>query len=125
MTQQEQVDYFDSLLDRPEITGEQLDGLHNLLSLNTNETKVIIVETPVDPIFFTLKQFAYNRKVYPDFKNMLENEAAYANTDLWLTQETLQIPADGWYDIVHFNKIGTMYFSRLLGERLSGIAFMK
>jgi hypothetical protein len=125
MSQQEQVDYFDSLLDRPEITGEQLDGLHELLALNSAETKIILFETPVDPIFFTLQKFAYNRKVYPDFRNMLENEAAYVNTDLWLTQESIQIPTDGWYDIVHFNKVGSEYFSRLLGEHLGGIDFAK
>lgn len=125
MTEQEQVDYFDSLLDRPEITGDQLDGLHELLALNSDETKIIIVETPVNPVFFTLKKFAYNRKVYPDFRNMLENEAAFVNTDLWLTQETVQIPANGWYDIVHLNKIGGEYFSRLLGEHLGGIDFAK
>ncbi len=123
MTQQEQVDYFDNLLDRPEITGEQLDGLHKLLALNSAETKIVLFETPVNPIFFTLKKFAYNRKVYPDFRNMLENEAAYVSTDLWLTQESLQIPEDDWYDIVHLNKPGTLYFSRLLGEHLSGITF--
>ena len=121
MSQQEQVDYFDSLLDRPEITGEQLDGLHELLALYSAETKIVLFETPVDPIFFTLQKFAYNRKVYPDFRNMLENEAAYVNTDLWLTQESIQIPMDGWYDIVHFNKVGSEYFSRLLGEHLSSI----
>ena len=123
LSQQEQIDYFDSILDKPEITEEQLNGLHNTLSLNADEVKIIVIETPVNPMFFTLKQFSYNRKVHPDFKNILENETAQAGTELWLTQDTVQIPEDGWYDLVHLNQKGTLFFSRLLGEYLGSISF--
>ena len=123
LSQQEQIDYFDSILDRPEITEEQLNGFRGLLSLSTSEVKIIVIETPVNSTFFTLKQFSYNRKIYPDFRNILENETAHAGSELWLTQNTVQIPNDGWYDLVHLNQKGTLYFSRLLGEYLGGITF--
>lgn len=119
LSQQEQMDYFSSLMNKPEITGDQWGGLHDLLIMNSDKVKIIVVETPVNPIFFTLEKYSYNSKIYPDFRNILENETAQVNTGLWLTQTTVQIPEDGWYDIVHLNQTGTLYFSRLLGEFLA------
>ena len=102
-----------------EITVRQMNGLRDLLSLNSSQVKVVVVETPINPSIYLSKRKV--RNLYPQFKNMLVFLTAQANADLWFTQTTVNIPKDDWRDIVHLNEKGSIYFSSLLGNYLASI----
>jgi hypothetical protein len=120
-TQAEQFEYFSNIITRnPKITEQELLGLRDLLSL-ADQVKIIVIETPLHPAYFDREIFPYNARFYPHFTNILANETSQADAELWLTQETFQAPPDGWFDVVHLNKIGAASFSRSLGEYLADI----
>lgn len=119
LTVPEQMEYFETISKKPEITPTQLDGLHQLLALNSSEVKIILIETPFDPTFLTVKRKA--RLLYPDFKKMLTYQAEAAGVDLWLTQDSIAFPQEDWYDLIHLNEKGSIYYSGLLGDYLAGV----
>lgn len=119
LTIPEQLEYFETIAERPEITPTQLDGLKQLLALNSSEVRIIVIETPFDPTFLTVKRKA--RLLYPDFKKMLTYQAEAAGVDLWLTQDSITFPQEDWYDLIHLNEQGSIYFSGLLGDYLAGV----
>lgn len=117
LTTDEQKEYFYTIAKRPEITQLQRDGFRELLALNSAETRIIIMEMPSDPIFYSMNRKA--RNLHPEFEAMLISETTLSNTHLWLTQNSVTIPADGWYDLLHLNEEGAIYFSRLLGGQMA------
>ena len=119
LTVTEQLEYFETLAKRPDITQPERDGLRDLLSLNSSEVKIIVIETPSDPAFYSVKRKA--RTLYPQFEKMLHIQTSLANSNLWLTQHSADIPTEDWYDLLHLNESGSVYFSRLLGEYLASI----
>lgn len=119
LTLNEQLEYFETIAKRPELTQRQMDGLHDLLALNSSQVKIIVIETPFDPAFLEARRKA--RLLYPDFKNMLAAQTSLAGVDLWLTQDSIDFPHDEWYDLIHLNGEGATHFSRLLGSYLAAI----
>ena len=119
LTVPEQVEYFETIAKRPELTETQTNGLRDLLTLSTAQTRILLVETPFDPTFLTINRKA--RLLYPDFKNMLTHQAEQAGVDLWMTQENIPFAQDEWYDLIHLNGAGAVHFSRLLGEYLAAV----
>jgi hypothetical protein len=119
LTEKEQLEYFDGITKKPELAQLQVDGFREVLSINSRNTQIIIVETPSNPVFYSLKRKA--RILYPDFKTMLVTQSALVDSDLWLTQDSINVPSEDWYDFLHLNEEGAVYFSRKLGEFLAGI----
>lgn len=115
----EQLEYFETIAEKPELTETQVNGLKEVLALNGEETRIVIVETPFDPTFLTVKRKA--RLLYPDFKTMLNYRTQQSGADLWLTQEAISFPEENWYDLIHLNEEGSILFSRLFGEYLSSL----
>lgn len=115
MTQKERIDGIDIILSNLEITEKQVNGLRDLLSLNSDEVKIVVIEMLVDPVFFSKRAV---RKIYPDFRDMLVYETTQAGAELWLTKDVIEIPENGWYDLVHLNQIGSSSFSTLFGNYL-------
>ncbi len=115
----EQLEYFETIAKRPELTEPQVNGLRDVIALNSGELKIIIIETPFNPIFLDYKR--KGRLLYPDFKRMLANQTDLAGVDLWMTQDNIQFPQENWYDLIHLNKEGSAYFSHQLGEYLATI----
>ncbi len=115
----EQLEYFETIAKRPELTEPQVNGLRDLVALNSEEVRIIVIETPFNPIFLDYKR--KGRLLYPDFKRMLANQTGLTDVDLWMTQESIQFPQENWYDLIHLNKEGSAYFSQRLGEYLASI----
>jgi hypothetical protein len=119
LTVYEQLEYFETIARRPDITPIQRDGLRSLVALNSNEVRIIVFEMPSNPTFYSVKRKA--RTLYPEFERMLVVQTSLAGVDLWMTQNTLTIPPEDWYDLLHLNDHGSVYFSRLLGNYLASI----
>ncbi|MFZ5880041.1 MAG: hypothetical protein ACOY0R_11780 [Chloroflexota bacterium] len=119
LTLNEQLEYFESISSRPELTERQRNGLRDLLALDGSQVKIILVETPFDPAFLAARRKA--RLLYPEFKNMLVSQAGLAGVEVWLTQEAVEISEDQWYDLIHLNDEGAAHFSRLLGAYLASV----
>jgi hypothetical protein len=71
----------------------------------------------MDPVVFSLERNV--ARIYPDFRNLLVNETSQAGIELWLTKDVVEIPANGWFDFVHQNQTGALYFSTFIGNRLA------
>lgn len=119
LTVNEQLEYFETIAKRPDIDQLERDGLRDLLSLNSSEVRIIVIETPSNPTFYSVKRKA--RTLYPQFENMLVLQTRLADSNLWMTQHSEAIPPEDWYDLLHLNESGSVYFSRLLGEYLASI----
>jgi hypothetical protein len=117
MTIEEQKDYYKSRIKSPDIDQKEIHALQNLLSLNSAQVKIVVVEMPVTPTLLSLRPKF--KELYPEFLNLERLLTSNANSELWLTQETLQIPQNGWYDLQHLNEIGKIYFSTMIGNNLS------
>jgi hypothetical protein len=123
MTLAEQANYFHNLIpSNPKLLKKQVKALSNILKFQTNATKIIIMETPMTP-----KMLDFNKKVkriHPEFIDLLKRVTGRAKSGLWLTQTELSVPEDGWYDLIHLNKIGSAYFSKILGKKLAVDPFL-
>ncbi len=119
MTLAEQKDYYKSRIETPDIDGDEINALQNILSLNSKEVKIIIIETPVTPTLLSLRPKF--RQLYPEFINLASLLTGEVNVELWLMQESLQIPQNGWYDLQHLNEIGKIYFSTAIGNNFSSL----
>lgn len=112
-----QVEYFRGLYKKPELDPSHVDGLRRVLRLESPDTKLVVLEMPIDPVYFQ-----FNRglaALYPQVREILVSETTAAGTPLWLTQQELPIPADGWYDLIHLGKLGNTTLSRMVAEGLS------
>jgi hypothetical protein len=119
MTIAQQMDYFDTVLEKLELTDKQINGLRDLLSINASGVKVIVIESPANPEMYKSKRKA--RLLYPYFKSMLTTQADLGGSDVWMTQDYVNIPPEDWYDIVHLNENGSKFFSRLVGNYLATV----
>lgn len=117
MSLEEQVEYFENIQKHPGITNAQRNGLQELIAIHSESVKIIVIETPFDPIFLEYNKRA--ERLYTDFKNMLDSETQQAGINLWITQDTLPIPQTYWYDLLHLNKDGAVFFSQKLGHFLA------
>jgi len=119
MSLEEQVEYFKNIQKRPDVTEAQLMGLQSLMAIDSNLVKIIVVESSFNPVF--LEYNNRGKRLYPDFKNILISEARNASVDLWMTQDTLSIPQIYWYDLLHLNKDGAIFFSQQMGYFLADV----
>ncbi len=119
MTLDEQTEYFDNTFPAPALLKAQTKALDGILKLQTKKIKIIVLETPMTSKMFDVKR--PSKKLYPQFVDMLKTVTERAKSELWLTQDELDIPEDGWYDLIHLNKIGATYYSTMIGEKLGEI----
>jgi hypothetical protein len=115
----EQIAYFNNTFPQLAVRKDQISALASILKLQTDKTKIVVLETPVMPIWFDEKRKA--QKIYPDFVNMLREMTWQTKSELWLTQTELEIPKNGWYDIFHLNSIGAVDYSVFAGEKLGDL----
>jgi hypothetical protein len=119
MPLQEQVAYFNQILNRPRITDTHTLAFRNLLALNSEQLQIIVLETPVNPAYISADPRI--AEILPDFEDMLISETRLKGIPLWQTQELLPIPEDAWFDLVHLNIKGAEYLSAILGRYLGNI----
>ncbi len=116
---EDQVKFFETALSTLEITDRQVGGLENLLSLNSSEVQVVIIETPIHPAFYQIKRRV--RNLYPTFESMLTFQTSQAGANLWLTRTEIELPVEEWHDLAHLNEEGSANFSRQIGYFLSNV----
>jgi hypothetical protein len=115
----QQVEYFRGLYKKPELSPSHVDGLRRMLALQSPQTRLVVLEMPIDPQYFQ-----FNRglaALYPQVRQILVSETAATGIPLWLTQWELEIPVDGWYDLIHLGRLGNATLSRMAAERLSAM----
>ncbi len=117
MSLEEQLDYFGDLYSNAVLSPPHVEGLQRLLALNEPGTRLIVVEMPIDPTYFKLNRGL--RRLNPEYRAMLLSTASSAGTPLYLTQDSIHVPADGWQDLIHFNTAGSVFFSRYLVDILA------
>ncbi len=116
---EDQIKYFETSLDALEITERHVGGLRNLLSINSDQVRIVVIETPTHPMFYASKRKV--RNLYPDFENMLVFQTGQAGVPLWLTREVLDLPEETWHDLAHLNEDGALRLSRQFGQFLATV----
>ena len=116
---QDQIEFFENNLANLEITQPQVDGLQALLALNPSQVQVVVIETPIHPVFYAAKRKV--RALQPEFESMLTARAAENGVALWLTRDSLNLPEPQWHDLAHLNTEGSAYFSRQIGLFLASV----
>jgi hypothetical protein len=117
MSLEEQLDYFGDFYSKAVLSPPHVEGLQRLLALNEPGTRLIVVEMPIDPAYFEHNRGL--RRLNPEYREMLVSTTSAAGTPLYLTQDSIHIPADGWQDLIHFNTAGRVFFSRYLVDVLA------
>jgi hypothetical protein len=101
------------------MTREDLAGLDEAASLNSDSLQVVYVEVPVHHSFIP-----YYIHADPDayellFAGPISANFAEQNLPFWRTQNIMQelVPDEGWTDVKHFNRIGAEIFSTWLARQ--------
>lgn len=116
---EDQLKFFERSVQELEITERHVAGLRDLLSLHSNQVKIVLIETPTHPDFYAAKRKV--RNLYPDFERMLAANAAAVSAPLWLTHDTITIPVNQWHELAHLNEEGAAFFSHQIGLYLASI----
>ncbi len=101
------------------MTGEDLSGLDEAGSLNSDSLQVVFVEVPVHhsfiPYYIHADPEAYERLFAEPIKAYFDEQ----NLPFWRTQEIMQelVPDDGWTDVKHLNRTGAEIFSTWLARQ--------
>lgn len=122
-TKEQLLNETSGILKTLDITETQVNGLYNIVSLNSDDVKIIVLEMPVNPEIFGFSRYA--RKIYPDFRNILINETTLAGAELLLTKDKVEIPENDWHDLTHLNQTGTLYFSHIVGNYMTNVVLSK
>lgn len=109
------------MLSEYRVSAESLAGLSHLVSLNTPEQRIMVVEVPLHPSIFAF--LPHGQADYADF---LAQAGAVIQTagqpTLWATSVPPAIPDAGWSDRFHLNTTGAAQYSRELGLWLAEAA---
>lgn len=116
---EDQLKHFEASLEALQITERHVGGLKKLLSINSKQVQIIVIETPTHPLFYASKRKV--RNLYPDFEKMLVFQTGQAGVPLWLSREALDLPAETWHDLAHLNEDGAVLLSRQLGQFLATV----
>lgn len=101
------------------MTGEDLAGLDEAASLNSDSLQVVFVEVPVHhsfiPYYIHADPDAYERL----FAEPISAYFAELNLPFWRTQEIMKdlVPDEGWTDVKHFNRTGAEIYSTWLARQ--------
>jgi hypothetical protein len=98
------------------IGSAHLQGLEQLLGLNSPETRVLLVEMPIHPQLFDF--FPNGKRDYDAFVTTVERAAAAHQVPVWRALPADALPDAIWYDMGHMNAQGAEFYSRWLGRGL-------
>jgi hypothetical protein len=98
------------------IGSAHLQGLEQLLRLDSPATRVLIVEMPIHPQL--LDFFPNGKRDYDAFVTTVERAAAAHHVPLWRALSADALPDTIWYDMGHMNAEGAEFYSRWLGRGL-------
>jgi hypothetical protein len=111
-----QVTYLSELLADFNIPQENLEGLIQVLELNSEEVKVFVVVMPVADGYYSF--YGNGRSDYDSFVNQIEAIVTNKGIPFLRPLQANQIPADGWFDYMHVNATGADVFSSWLGTEV-------
>ncbi|MCC6905695.1 MAG: hypothetical protein IT326_07620 [Anaerolineae bacterium] len=110
-------EFYDALGDyRP--SPERLAGLDQILSLQNENLRVIVIEVPLPDA--TIAVFSGGKEAYPVLFSQPLRERVAASGALYLNgMDAGPFPDEEWADFDHLNTDGASHLSRWLGERLA------
>lgn len=115
-----QVQYLFGLLSDYEMLPENVQGLEQVMSQNSPDVQVLIVEMPVSPTYMGF--FDNGRQDYQLFIDQVEGVARSGMVPFWQTNQKALIPEEGYWDYTHLNTEGARIFSEWLGEQVGRAA---
>ena len=111
-----QYRYMTGLLSDYQMRTENLAGLERILKLESNGTKVVLVEMPVAGGYFYY--FGNGKDDYEQFLSQISGLAERYDVPFIHSTLSAPIPNDGWRDYVHLNDRGAKALSSWLGEQI-------
>jgi hypothetical protein len=98
-----------------------VDGLSKALSLNGEQTHVILLEMPVSPQFLPFYIEGGEAAFQAKFFDPIHAMAAENRVPFWSTQQyaASSLPDKDWADFRHLNKDGAKVFSAWLGDKMA------
>ena len=108
-----------------QISQKDINGLIQIINLNSSATKIIVVEMPVNPDFIAY----YVRGGETGYKNLflepVEILLKNKGVPFIQTQPIIAdiVPPDGWIDDLHLNEKGAQLFSLWLVQIMNNILF--
>ena len=110
------VQYYFGLLSGYQMLPENIYGLEQVLEQDDEVEELVVVELPVAATymeFFGNGVADYQTYLERVKKMTLEEDGYFVESMSWGV-----IPADGWVDYSHLNRVGAAAFSRALGEKI-------
>jgi hypothetical protein len=107
--------YFAALSDF-QLWPENLEALDMILALNSETTRIVLVEMPVPDTFYTF--FGRGEQDYMFFLDTISQKATAYDVPFWRIDDLNLLPSSVWFNYNHLNVKGAPIFSRWLGTRL-------
>jgi hypothetical protein len=95
----------------------EIDGLEKLLHLAGRATQIVVVEAPLH--VRVQRWVRHAGHFYADAVAQIRRTTQRQRIPFWRLAGWRVIPADGWMDFVHLNRLGATRFSEWLGERIA------
>ncbi|HVN54401.1 MAG TPA: hypothetical protein VMT46_08730 [Anaerolineaceae bacterium] len=109
------------LLKKYKFNPSDVDGFRQALNLNGAQTRVVVIEMPVNPAFYPNYIEGGESAYHEKFTQPVSAMAEEYGVPFWQTQVEIapQVPADGWNDRRHLNEDGAAFFSTWLGGKIA------
>ena len=96
------------------IQPENIEGLREILTLNSPALQIVIVEMPVQVSYFDY--FQNGRADYDRFLRQIQSEVQSEAIVFIETSDRAIVPEEGWWDRSHMNMVGAQVFSDWLAQ---------
>jgi hypothetical protein len=103
--------------DHYQILPSELDALKQMVGLNSGEVHIVIVEMPLIP--GALAALPNGQTARQTFVDEVRRQTAPKQVPFWLTQDGLDLPPDGWVNVLHLNVRGAEVLSRWIGAQVA------
>ncbi len=118
LSKDEQYEYFKNMLPSSKrFSQQQIGFLKKILRLQNRQTQIILLEAPIEYAMFEFSPRL--KKMHPEFLKMAKSAARNAGVDIWLTQNEMTFDEEMWYDLIHLNPAGALFYSEMIGDSLA------